>query len=135
MAYVGKTYIVDRTENFDEFVRSLKIPEDLTNLIIKSKTKQTLEKNGDDYVLTSVYNDERTVVANFKSGVEIDEKVGPKGMAKTTYTIEGDKLTQVQKFEDGNIITYVREYYPDKLVATITANFWPGTAKRFYVAQ
>ncbi|CAG4932610.1 unnamed protein product [Colias eurytheme] len=134
MAFVGKSYVLDRTENFDEFVKSLKIPDDLADLIIKAKAKQTLEKNGDEYVLTSVYN-ERTMVSKFKNGVEFDETVGPKGKAKTTFTVEGDKVTQVQKFPDGNTITLVREYYPDKIEATITTNFWPGTAKRFYVAE
>ncbi|XP_038216410.1 fatty acid-binding protein 2-like [Zerene cesonia] len=135
MAYVGKTYIVDRTENFEEFVKSLKIPDDLANMILKSKTKQTLQKNGDDYILTTIFNDQRTVIANFKNGIEFEDTGGPKGATKTIFTVEGNKVTQVQKFEDGDIITFVREYYPDKLEVTITGTCWPGTAKRYYVAK
>ncbi|XP_038216387.1 fatty acid-binding protein 2-like [Zerene cesonia] len=137
MAYIGKTYVEVRSENLEALVKSLKIPDNVADRIVNSKHKQKLEKNGDDYVLTSHLN-EMPMVVSFKSGVEFDENVGPKGQerqAKTTFTVDGNKVTQVQKFSDGNIITLVREYGSDKLEMTITTSSWSGTAKRYYVAE
>ncbi|CAG4932605.1 unnamed protein product [Colias eurytheme] len=134
MAYFGKTYVEEKSENYEAFVRSLKIPDEVVDMVVKSKTKQKIEKNGDEYVLTLQFND-RNIVLNFKSGVEFEESVGPKGISKTTFTVDGNKFTQVQKFQDGIVVTSIREYYPDKLDVTMTTTSWPGTVKRYFVAE
>ncbi|XP_038216378.1 fatty acid-binding protein 2-like [Zerene cesonia] len=134
MAFFGKMYKLERTENFEDFVHSLKLPPADTQAYINSRSTQKLDKNGDEYVITTFY-DGKSSEMKFKSGVEFDEVVNSEVIPKSTITVEGNKLTHVQTFQDGNTITYVREYSPEELVVTVTANFWPGTAKRFYSAQ
>ncbi|CAG4932592.1 unnamed protein product [Colias eurytheme] len=134
MAYFGKMFKLERTENFEDFVNSLKLPPAETQAYINSRSTQKLDQNGDEYVITTVYEG-KSFEMKFKSGVEFDEVLAPGVVPKNIITVEGNKLTQVQTFDDGNSITYVREYSPEELVVTITSNFWSGTAKRFYVAQ
>ncbi|CAG4932601.1 unnamed protein product [Colias eurytheme] len=134
MSFFGKMYKLDRSENFEAFAESLKLSPEQTQAFLNSKSSQKLDKDGDEYIITTVY-DGQSFENKFKSGVEFDEILRPEVTAKSVITVEDNKLTHVQTFEDGNSITYVREYSPEELVVTITSNFWSGTAKRFFVAE
>ncbi|XP_045503447.1 fatty acid-binding protein 2-like [Colias croceus] len=134
MSFFGKMYKLDRSENFDAFAESFKLSPQETQAIINSKLSQKLDKVGDEYIITTVYEG-KSFENKFKSGVEFDEILTPEVIPKSVITVDGNKLTHVQKFKDGNSITNVREYSPQELVVTITSNFWPGTAKRFFVAE
>ncbi|XP_045522702.1 fatty acid-binding protein 2-like [Pieris brassicae] len=133
MAFFGKLYTHESNENFDDFVNSLNLPEEQATAYLNSKISQKIEKDGDEYVLTTNKPSGPSVM-RFKSGVEFDEKITAEVIGKNTITVHGNKVTQVQKLPDGKTITFAREYSPDKLVVTITASFWNGTAKRIYVA-
>ncbi|VVC96086.1 unnamed protein product [Leptidea sinapis] len=133
MDFLGKIYKLDRSENFEEFLASLNLPEDKIAQI-KIKTSQTLTKEGDNYVLTTILPDGKKEM-KFQSGVEFDEKVSPEVTAKTTFTVSGNKVTQKQTFDDGKTINYVREFTADTLKVTLTSSFWDGTAVRYYVAE
>ncbi|XP_072934727.1 uncharacterized protein [Epargyreus clarus] len=132
MAYTGKTYKFDREENFEEFVDTLGLPADRVAGFKAYKPSHKLVKDGDSYshIALSPTGDKEL---KFQSGVEFVEDLGDIS-AKTTFTVNGNTVVQVQKFDDGRSLTYKREYSEDKLVVTITSSFWDGTATRYYVA-
>ncbi|XP_068623754.1 fatty acid-binding protein 1-like isoform X2 [Battus philenor] len=130
MAFVGKVYAHEKDENFAEFVDTLGPQAE------KLKTwrpKQKLEKDGDSFKHVVIGDTETTEIA-FKIGQEFDETVAPGRVSKTVFTLDGNTLTQVQKFEDGLAITTKREYSDEKLIVTITTNKWDGSAVRYYKA-
>ncbi|CAK1541695.1 unnamed protein product [Leptosia nina] len=133
MAFYGVLYKHDSNENFEPFVKSLNLPDDKAAAYASYKPSQKIEQNGDEYVITTIAP-QGPILMKFKSGVEFEEQISPDISGKNTITVDGNKVTQVQKFADGKTITYVREYTPEKLVVTITASFWDGTAKRIYLA-
>ncbi|KPI98973.1 PREDICTED: fatty acid-binding protein-like [Papilio xuthus] len=132
MAFEGKVYVHDRDENFEGFVATLGLTEDKLEKLKNYKPKFKLEKNGDTYTMTS-FSDSRNNVVTFKLNEEFDEAVMDGRAAKTTFTLDGNTLTQVQKFEIGTITTK-REFFDDKLIATINRSGWDGTAVRYYKA-
>ncbi|CAH2052256.1 unnamed protein product, partial [Iphiclides podalirius] len=127
MAYEGKLYKHVRDENFEAFVKSLNLPEEHTTGFLNFKPDQKLEKNGDSYTLTTISGN-NTKEVTFKNGVEFDETVVPGRVSKTTITLSGNTLTQVQKFDDGNVITTKREYSGDGLTVTLQRNNVDGPA-------
>ncbi|CAK1590253.1 unnamed protein product [Parnassius mnemosyne] len=131
MAYLGKLYKHDKDENFDTFLNSLDFPADIIAAYSNSKPDHKLEKNGDSYTLTTITPDQ-TKVVTFKDGVEFDEEVTGGRVVKTTFTVDGNTLTQVQKFTDVIAITKKREYFEDKLILTLTWTNWDGIARRYY---
>ncbi|XP_023948201.2 fatty acid-binding protein 2-like [Bicyclus anynana] len=134
MSFLGVTYVHDKDENFKEFLAQLPIPEEKTEAFLTIKPKTKIEKDGDSYTITSTYpTGDRT--ATFESGVEFEEKISDDLSAQTTYTVEDNVVTQVQKYPDGKSITYKREYSDIELVVTLTFSDWDGEAKRYYVAE
>ncbi|CAG4932596.1 unnamed protein product [Colias eurytheme] len=136
MSFFGKMYKLDRSENFEAFVECYKLSPELTHEFINSNLSEKLDKDGDEYTITTIYKEGQSFENKFKSGVKFDEIPRPGVIIpNSVITVDGNKFTHVQAFEDGNSITYVKEYSPEELVVTITSNFWPGTAKRFFVAE
>ncbi|XP_050353614.1 fatty acid-binding protein 2-like isoform X2 [Nymphalis io] len=132
MAYIGKTYKFQKDENFREFLAHLGVPADKVEYLLTSKPSQKLEKDGDNYTLTTI--DASTKEMKFKEGVEFDESITPEITSKTTFTVSGDVVTQVQKLQDGRSITLKRKYSSDQLVVEITTSGWDGVARRYYAA-
>ncbi|CAH2052254.1 unnamed protein product, partial [Iphiclides podalirius] len=134
MAYEGKLYKHVRDENIEVFVKSLNLPEEHTIGFLNNKPDQKLEKNGDSYTLTTI-SANNTKELTFKDGVEFDETIVPGLVPKTTFTLNGNTLTQVQKFDDGNVIITKREYSGDGLTVTFLRNNVDGpTGIRHYKA-
>ncbi|KPJ13423.1 Fatty acid-binding protein 2 [Papilio machaon] len=130
MAFEGKVYVHDRDENFEGFVATLGLPQDIAQKLNTSKPKYKLEKNGDTYTATS-FADSHNKVVSFKLNEEFDETVLGGRVAKTTFTLNGNTLTQVQKFDVGTITTK-REFSSDKMIVTLNRTGWDGTATRYF---
>ncbi|CAH2094006.1 unnamed protein product [Euphydryas editha] len=132
MAYLGKTYKFVKSENFDKILEHFGVPADKIEALQNAKPSQKLEKSGDGYVLTTI--DSQTKEVKFKEGVEFDENVTEDIVTKTTFSVAGDVVTQVQKHKDGRTVTIKRIYKGDELVSEITASSWDGVARRYYTA-
>ncbi|XP_026314326.1 fatty acid-binding protein 1-like [Hyposmocoma kahamanoa] len=133
MAYLGKVFKFEKHENYDGFIKSLGVPEDKAEILLRAKPSQKLVKNGDTYTL-SVITTESTRNVTFKSGVAFDEDI--RGLlVKTRITVSGDTLIQVQDFNKKRTFTFKKEFTENTLKETITANFWDGAAYRYYVAS
>ncbi|CAK1590248.1 unnamed protein product [Parnassius mnemosyne] len=133
MAFYGKVFAVEKDENYEAFVKSMGIPEDKQKNLLEYKPTQKIAKNGDEYTVTvGTKNGER--VYNFKSGIEFASTIRDQP-AKITVTVDGNKMTQVVKFDIGLTLTLKKEYTDDTLTEEISHNGWDGVARRFYKAQ
>ncbi|KAG6449094.1 hypothetical protein O3G_MSEX005873 [Manduca sexta] len=130
MAYLGKVYKFDREENFDGFLKSLS--EEQVQKYLQYKPSSQLVKEGDKYKYISVSSD-GTKETVFESGVETDDVVQGGLPIKTTYTVDGNTVTQVVNSAQGSA-TFKREYNGDELKVTITSSEWDGVAYRYYKA-
>ncbi|CAH0713611.1 unnamed protein product, partial [Brenthis ino] len=133
MAGFGKEFILDKDENFDEFVASLGLSGERAERVRKNKSIQKLVKIGDDEYAFVYRSDSGTKEIKFKNGVEFDEQVAEGVFAKSIFTVDGNVVIQQLKFEDGKTLTYKSEFTKDSLVVTITSSSWDGSAKRYYV--
>ncbi|XP_047999427.1 fatty acid-binding protein 2-like [Leguminivora glycinivorella] len=129
MAYLGKTFTLDKHEKFDEFLAALGVPKDQIDALCSPKGSTiTLSKDGDTFTQTVSYG-----AVSFKLGEEFDETIG-KVQAKTVCVMDGDTLTQTQKFPDGRTMTFKKEFSDNKLVETATTSGWDGVAYKYYSA-
>ncbi|CAG9559238.1 unnamed protein product [Danaus chrysippus] len=129
MDFLGKTYIKEKDENFKEFLVSLGVAEEKVNALVSFDQKNCLKKDGDDYLMI-FNNPDGEKVLKFKNGVEFNEEIAPNVNSKTTFTLDGNVLHQVQNL-GLCIINIKREFSADQLIMTITTNLWDGTARRY----
>ncbi|XP_045770511.1 sodium/calcium exchanger regulatory protein 1 [Maniola jurtina] len=121
MAFIGKKYKMISSENFDEFMKAIGVG------LITRKTANAvtptveLKQDGDSYVLVTSSTFKTTEV-KFKPGEEFDEERADGAKVKTVCTLDGNTLKQTQKAADGMVVTYVREFGPEEMKATMTAN-------------
>ncbi|XP_013184127.2 fatty acid-binding protein 1 [Amyelois transitella] len=132
MAFLGKEYKQVKDENFEAFLKAVGVPDAEVAKLAQYKPTSKLEKEGDTYVYTTT-TPTKTKVVKFTPGVEQDEEIREGLVVKSTYTIDGNVLTQVIKHDD-KVSTFKREFNGDQLVVTITANFWDGVCHRYYKA-
>lgn len=74
----------------------------------------TLQKEGDEYVLTSD-STFKHVVTKFKPGVEFDQDTPDGRKVKSTITIDGNTLHEVQKGADGKETIIDRTFTDDEI--------------------
>ncbi|KAF9787663.1 hypothetical protein SFRURICE_017374 [Spodoptera frugiperda] len=133
MAFLGKTYKFVSQENFDAFLKVVGVPDEKIPAILKFAPDFKLSKDGDTYIYSTVRSSGPTEV-KFQSGVEFDDVIGEdKTPVKSTYTVDGNTVTQVIKSDRGSA-SFKREFNGDDLLLTITVDKWDGQAKRFYKA-
>ncbi|XP_053617153.1 fatty acid-binding protein 1-like [Plodia interpunctella] len=132
MAYLGKEYKFVKEDNFDGFLKAIGVKDEDIAKLAHYKPATKLTKDGDYYVFT--FTDPlKTKEVKFKSGVEQDEEIRDGSKVKTTYTVDGNVITQVLKRDDKSA-TFKREFDGDNLTVTITASQWDGVAHRYYKA-
>ncbi|XP_037961456.2 fatty acid-binding protein 1 [Plutella xylostella] len=130
MAYLGKTFKHSKDENFDAFLDSLKVPA--AARAKGSSPTNSLTLNPDGTYTLDIQSPAFSSTHTFTSGVEFNEQTAA-GVSKTTFTLEGDVLTQVQQFPHFSITTK-REFSDSELKVTLTTSTWDGVAVRYYTA-
>ncbi|XP_059050370.1 sodium/calcium exchanger regulatory protein 1 [Achroia grisella] len=132
MEFVGKKYKMVSSENFDEFMKTLGVGL-ITRKAANAVTPTVeLRKDGDSYVLVTSSTFKTTEV-KFVPGQEFDEERADGAKVKSVCTFEGNTLKQVQKGGDGLEVSYIREFGPEELKATMTAK--DVTCTRLYKVQ
>jgi len=76
----------------------------------------TFSLEGDEYTMKTV-STLKTSEIKFKLGQEFKETTMDGREAMTTFTLEGDVLTQTQKPTKGDQVTYVRTFTDTELIA------------------
>ncbi|XP_049879614.1 fatty acid-binding protein 2-like [Pectinophora gossypiella] len=135
MSFLGKEYVLEKQENYNEFMETLgeTVSEKKRKEVMDFKARNKVTKNGDEYTLSVTVVEGFTHEITFKSGVPFDEKIR-EHTSKSVITVEGDTLTHIQKFGDIVTFTHKRVYSGDTMVLTTTSSNWNGEAKRYFKA-
>ncbi|KAI5638773.1 hypothetical protein NE865_08657 [Phthorimaea operculella] len=134
MSYLGKEFILESQEGFEEFMDSnndSRATPEVKKAILNHKGTVKLVKNGDEYTLiTSQPITNKLKEVKFKSGVEFDDEIS--GLkCKTTITVDGDKVTTIMNFGEGSTFESIREFSDSQVIVTLK-NALGLTAKRIY---
>ena len=132
MDFLNKKYKMTSSENFDEFMKAIGVGL-ITRKAANAVTPTVeLKKEGDQYnlVTSSTF---KTTEMKFKPGEEFDEDRADGCKVKSVCTFDGSVLKQVQKAPDGMEVTYLREFGPEEMKATMTAK--DVTCTRVYKVQ
>lgn len=116
-AFVGTWKLVD-SKNFDDYMKELGVGFATRQVASMTKPTTIIEVNGDVIVIKTQSTFKSTEIS-FKMGEEFDETTADDRKVKTTVTLDGGKLIQVQKW-DGKESTLVRELIDGKLILTLT---------------
>ncbi|XP_039752701.1 sodium/calcium exchanger regulatory protein 1 [Pararge aegeria] len=121
MDFVGKKYKMVSSENFDEFMKAIGVGL-ITRKTANAVTPSVeLKQEGDTYTLVTSSTFKTTEI-KFKPGEEFDEERADGAKVKSVCTIDANTLKQTQTAADGIVVNYVREFGPEELKATMTAN-------------
>ncbi|XP_049596943.1 fatty acid-binding protein, brain [Syngnathus scovelli] len=106
------------SQNFDEYMKALGVGFATRQVGNVTKPTVIISQDGDKVVVktTSTF---RNTELSAKLGEEFDEITPDDRKVKSTFTMEGDKFVQVQKW-DGKETKFVRELKDGKLVMTLT---------------
>ncbi|XP_021951677.1 fatty acid-binding protein, heart [Folsomia candida] len=117
MSITGR-YELDTSDNFDSYLKAAGL--NIAKRAAAAAARPTVEISEADGVYTiktlSVF---KNTTITFKLGEEFDEETADGRTAKTTITLEGNKLTQTQKI-DPDESTTVREFTDAGMTATFT---------------
>ncbi|XP_017119023.1 fatty acid-binding protein, muscle [Drosophila elegans] len=117
MSFVGKKFKLEKSENFDEYMKELGVG--LVTRKMGNSLSPTVEVtlDGDTYTLTTT-STFKTSAISFKLGQEFDEETLDGRNVKSIITLDGNKLTQEQKGDKPT--TIVREFNDGELITTLT---------------
>ncbi|XP_005185799.2 probable fatty acid-binding protein [Musca domestica] len=113
----GKKYKLDKSENFDEYMKELGVGMVLRKMGNTVTPTVELKKDGDLYTFTTT-STFKTSSISFKLGEEFDEETLDGRKVKSVCTMDGNTLTQEQKGEKPS--TIVREFSDSELITTLT---------------
>lgn len=122
------TWNLQSSENFDDYMKAVGVGAIMAKLGSTAKPTLIITVTGDHWTLKSETTFKTTKV-EFQLGVEFDETTADDRKMKTTFTLDGNKLTQDQKGEIPSVIT--REVNGDKMLVTCKAK--DVVATRHYV--
>ncbi|XP_003494760.1 sodium/calcium exchanger regulatory protein 1 isoform X1 [Bombus impatiens] len=110
----GKQYKLQSSENFDDFMKALGVGIMTRKMGSSVSPVIELTENNGVYTLktTSAFKNSEI---KFKLGEEFDEETADGRKVKTVCTLDGNKLTQVQKGEKDTTIE--REFTPTEMKA------------------
>jgi len=121
------TWDMESSENFDAYMKAIGVGMIMAKLGSTAKPTLIIELDGDTWTLKSETTFKSTKVV-FKLGVEFPETTADDRKMMTTFTLEGNKLTQDQKGVDKDTIpsVIIREVNGNKLTVTCKATTKDG---------
>ncbi|XP_060534425.1 fatty acid-binding protein, adipocyte-like isoform X1 [Cylas formicarius] len=118
---LGKKYKLASSEKFDEYMKALGVGLVTRKVGGAVSPVVELNKQGDEYVLTS-NSTFKNVVTKFKPGVEFDQETPDGRKVKATITVDGNKLVEVQKGADGKETTIERTFTDDEIKMVLSVD-------------
>ncbi|XP_037602384.1 fatty acid binding protein 7, brain, a [Sebastes umbrosus] len=116
-AFCATWKLVD-SQNFDEYMKAIGVGFATRQVGNVTKPTVVISQDGDKVVVKTQSTFKNTEISA-KLGEEFDETTVDDRNVKSTFTMEGAKLVQVQKW-DGKETKFVREIKDGKMVATLT---------------
>ncbi|XP_060534427.1 fatty acid-binding protein, adipocyte-like isoform X2 [Cylas formicarius] len=120
-AVLGKKFKLESSDNFDEYMKALGVGLVTRKVGGAVSPVVELNKQGDEYVLTS-NSTFKNVVTKFKPGVEFDQETPDGRKVKATITVDGNKLVEVQKGADGKETTIERTFTDDEIKMVLSVD-------------
>ncbi|CAI4223398.1 unnamed protein product [Auanema sp. JU1783] len=118
---VGKWNLVS-SENFDAYLKEVGIGMMTRAVVTKLKPTVEFAINGDEWSMNTV-STFKTILQKWKLGVSADDKTGDGREVNQTFTIEDDKLVQIEKSLDGGKDSKFLRYVTDgKLTVECESN-------------
>ncbi|GAB0091175.1 fatty acid-binding protein [Sergentomyia squamirostris] len=118
-AWEGKKYKLEKSENFDEYMKALGVGMVLRKMGNTVSPTVELVKNGDEYTFNTTSTFKSTTI-KFKLGEEFEEETVDGRKVKSVCTLDGpNKLIHDQKGEKPTII--IREFTDTDITVTMTA--------------
>ncbi|XP_069008657.1 fatty acid binding protein 7, brain, a [Embiotoca jacksoni] len=116
-AFCATWKLVD-SQNFDEYMKALGVGFATRQVGNVTKPTVAISQDGDKVVVKTLSTFRNTEISS-KLGEEFDETTPDDRHVKSTFTMEGDKLVHVQKW-DGKETKLIREIKDGKMVMTLT---------------
>ncbi|XP_068436290.1 fatty acid binding protein 7, brain, a [Clinocottus analis] len=116
-AFCGTWNLVD-SQNFDEYMKALGVGFATRQVGNATKPTLVISQDGDKVVIKTLSTFKNTELSA-KLGEEFDETTADDRHVKSVFTMEGNTLVHVQKW-DGKETKFVREIKDGKLVLTLT---------------
>jgi len=122
-------YDLVSSENFGAYLSAVGVG--FAKRAIASTMKPTIEISQDDgngtYTLKTLSVLKNTSIT-FKPGVEFDEETADGRMAKSTVTVDGNKLIHIQRIGEG-VSKVIREFNGDEMTAVFSFDGVSSTRK------
>jgi len=127
MAWVGRKYKLETSENFDEYMKELGVGVVLRKVGNATHPTCYMEQHGDEF---RYYNEStfKNYCLTFKLGEEKEQETADGRHVLTTFTLDGNTLTQVEKCKKSSVI--IRVFSETEMVATST--YGDVTSRRIY---
>merc|ERR1712215_18274 len=109
MSNIVGTYNLTESENFDEFMKAIGVGMVMRKMANSVKPDLIFSVDGDTYTMTTK-SSFKTSEVKFKLGEKFAEKTLDERDAQTTFTLEGDVLTQTQECSKGPSVKYIRTF-------------------------
>ncbi|KAI7804671.1 fatty acid binding protein 7, brain, a [Triplophysa rosa] len=116
-AFCATWKLVD-SQNFDEYMKALGVGFATRQVGNVTKPTVVISHEGDKVVVKTLSTFKNTEIS-FKLGEEFDETTADDRHVKSTVTLEGDKLVQIQTWDDKET-KFVREIKDGKMSMTLT---------------
>ncbi|KAH3890912.1 sodium/calcium exchanger regulatory protein 1-like [Dreissena polymorpha] len=117
--FAAGTWTLVDTKNFEEYLKAVGVGMVMRKMAAAIKPTQVIEVTGNSWVIKTLTTLKNTVL-EFVLGQEFDEVTGDGRKCKTTFTLEGKKLTQVQKGTPDSVIT--REWDGDSMIMILSTD-------------
>ncbi|XP_076013625.1 fatty acid-binding protein, brain-like [Genypterus blacodes] len=116
-AFCATWKLVD-SQNFDEYMKALGVGFATRQVGNVTKPTVVIGQEGDKVVVKTLSTFRNTEISS-KLGEEFEETTPDDRQVKSTFTMEGGKFVQVQRW-DGKETKFVREIKDGKMVMTVT---------------
>ncbi|KAK6640676.1 hypothetical protein RUM44_012373 [Polyplax serrata] len=120
-AYLGIRYKLSKSENFEEYMKALGVGLVVRKMGNAMTPIVSLTLADGVYTLTTSTTFKNQVIT-FKPEEEFEEETLDGRKVKSKVSFDGNKMTQIQKDDKGNVITtIVREFKKDQMETILTA--------------
>ncbi|XP_052257744.1 sodium/calcium exchanger regulatory protein 1-like [Dreissena polymorpha] len=125
MAALVGTWDYVSAEKMDEYMTATAVPDNLKEIIKKSKPTMNISQNGDSWSLKTTVSD-KVEYKTFKVGEEFRSKSLTGQDVQCTVTMDGERMVETQKAGPVTIVI-TREVQGDQLVSTMTVGVVTAT--------
>ncbi|XP_011308928.1 fatty acid-binding protein-like [Fopius arisanus] len=131
MAKIVGKYQHERSENLDEYFRTLGVPFIARKMMSVSNPRIEIIQDEDEWTLKNITMI-RTQEVKFKFGEEYEEFMPFGVVLKNTTNLEGDCLVTISTGPDGTKVNRKYQFSDDRMILTMTQEKNGVTCTRFF---